>query len=95
MRPELEGGRREEAQVDKLVELFEADCYINRKPVLEGARTRGMLNIIHDAWIIKADFVFTEEKSVVHCGIWSSGDTSRSDQIVTRAQGKSGDSRVL
>lgn len=52
----------DEAQVDKLVELFEADCYIDRESVLEAARTRGMFNIIHDAWIIKADFVVRKDQ---------------------------------
>ena len=52
----------EEAQVDKFVELFEADCYIDRDSVLEAARARGMFNIIHEAWIIKADFVVRKDQ---------------------------------
>ena len=54
-----------------------------------------MFNIIHEAWINKADFVCTEEKSAVHSGRWSSGYTSLSDQIVTRARGNQENSRVL
>lgn len=52
----------EEAQVDEFVQLFEADCYIDRESVLEAARTRGMFNIIHEAWIIKADFVVRKDQ---------------------------------
>jgi hypothetical protein len=52
----------EEAQVDKFVELFEADCYIDRESVLEAAQTRGMFNIIHETWVIKADFVVRKDQ---------------------------------
>ena len=52
----------EEAQVDKLVGLFEADCYIDRESVLQAVRARGMFNIIHEAWIIKADFVVRKDQ---------------------------------
>ncbi len=52
----------DETQVDKFVHLFEADCYIDRESVLEAARTRGMFNIIHEAWIIKADFVVRKDE---------------------------------
>ena len=52
----------EEAQVDKFVELFKEDCYIDRESVLEAARARGMFNIIHEAWIIKADFVVRKDQ---------------------------------
>ena len=52
----------DEAQVDKFVELFEADCYIDRESVLEAARAPGMFNIIHEAWIIKADFVVRKDE---------------------------------
>ena len=51
-----------EAQVDQFVELFEADCYIDRESVLEAVRTRGMFNIIHEAWIVKADFVVRKDQ---------------------------------
>jgi hypothetical protein len=52
----------DEAQVGKFVQLFEADCYIDRQSVLEATRARGMFNIIHEAWIIKADFVVRKDE---------------------------------
>ena len=52
----------EQAQVDKFVELFKEDCYIDRESVLEAVRTRGMFNIIHEVWVIKADFVVRKDR---------------------------------
>jgi hypothetical protein len=52
----------EEAQVDEFIELFKADCYIDRDSVLQAVRARGMFNIIHEAWIIKADFVVRKDQ---------------------------------
>jgi len=51
-----------EAQADKFVELFEGDCYLDRASVLEAVRARGMFNIIHEAWVIKADFVVRKDQ---------------------------------
>jgi len=42
---------------ETLVRLFEADCYIDRDAVLEAIDNTGMFNVIHNKWIIKADFV--------------------------------------
>ena len=52
----------EEGQVDKFVELFKEDCYIDRESVLEAVRTRGMFNVIHEAWVVKADFVVRKDQ---------------------------------
>ena len=52
----------EEAQVDEFIDLFAGDCYIDRESVLEAVRARGMFNIIHEAWIIKADFVVRKDQ---------------------------------
>lgn len=43
--------------VDTLVSLFEADCYVDRDAVAEAIASAGMFNIIHNEWIIKADFI--------------------------------------
>ncbi len=51
-----------EAQVDQFVAIFETDCYLDRESVLEAVRTRGMFNIIHEAWIVKADFVVRKDQ---------------------------------
>ena len=52
----------EEGQVDKFVELFKEDCYIDRESVREAVRARGMFNIIHEVWVIKADFVVRKDR---------------------------------
>lgn len=52
----------EQGQVDKFVDLFKEDCYIDRESVLEAVRTRGMFNIIHEVWVIKADFVVRKDR---------------------------------
>jgi hypothetical protein len=52
----------EEGQVDKFVELFKEDCYIDHESVLEAVRARGMFNIIHELWVIKADFVVRKDR---------------------------------
>jgi len=52
----------EEAQVDQFVQLFEGDCYVDRESVLEAVRLRGMFNIIHQAWVLKADFVVRKDE---------------------------------
>ena len=51
-----------EAQVDTFLGLFEKDCYLDRESVLEAVRTRGMFNIIHEAWVVKADFVVRKDQ---------------------------------
>lgn len=45
------------AHVDTLVGLFEADCYIDRGTVAEAIDSLGMFSIVHNEWIIKADFI--------------------------------------
>lgn len=52
----------EEAQVDQFFQLFEGDCYVDRESVLEAVRLRGMFNIIHQAWVLKADFVVRKDE---------------------------------
>lgn len=47
--------------VDRLVRLFEPDCYIERSAVEEAIATRGMFNVIHHEWIIKGDFVIRKD----------------------------------
>ena len=47
--------------VDTLVRLFETDCYIDRTAVVEAIEGAGMFNIIHNEWIIKADFIVRKQ----------------------------------
>ena len=51
-----------ERQVDAFLELFEADCYVDRESVFEAVRSRGMFNVIHQAWVVKADFVVRKDQ---------------------------------
>lgn len=51
--------RRE--HVDTLVRLFEMDCYIAADAVLEATETHGMFNVIHNEWVIKADFIVRKD----------------------------------
>ena len=49
--------------VDTLVRLFDTDCYIDRDAVAEAIDSAGMFNIIHNEWIIKADFIVRKRGS--------------------------------
>jgi hypothetical protein len=49
--------------VDTIVSLFDADCYIDRAAVAEAIAEEGMFNIIHNEWIIKADFIVRKDDS--------------------------------
>jgi len=47
----------EPADVDRVVSLFESDCFIEPQAVRDAVERRSMFNIIHTEWVIKADFV--------------------------------------
>jgi hypothetical protein len=47
--------------VDTIVRLFEIDCYVSRDAVREATETQGTFNIIHNEWIIKADFIVRKD----------------------------------
>ncbi|HMA76569.1 MAG TPA: nucleotidyl transferase AbiEii/AbiGii toxin family protein [Candidatus Krumholzibacteriaceae bacterium] len=42
---------------ETMVELFETDCYVDEQEVRDAITSRTMFNIIHNEWIIKADFI--------------------------------------
>ncbi len=50
-----------ERDTDPIVRLFEKDCYIDRDAVFEAIANRSMFNIIHNEWIIKADFIVRKD----------------------------------
>lgn len=52
----------EPADVDKIVNLFSKDCYIDRDSVRQAVDTHSMFNIIHNEWIIKADFIIRKNE---------------------------------
>lgn len=47
--------------VDTIVRLFETDCYVSRDAVRQAIETQGMFNVIHNEWIIKADFIVCKD----------------------------------
>ena len=51
-----------EWQANAFLELFESDCYVDRESVLEAVRSRGMFNVIHQTWVVKADFVVRKDQ---------------------------------
>ncbi len=47
--------------VDTIVRLFETHCYVSRDAVRQAIETQGMFNVIHNEWIIKADFIVCKD----------------------------------
>ena len=45
----------------RVTELFRKDCYIDESSVREAIKGRTSFNIIHNEWIIKADFIVRKE----------------------------------
>ncbi len=41
----------------KIARLFEADCYVNEDSIRSAVIRRSMFNIIHNEWMVKADFI--------------------------------------
>jgi len=48
--------------VDKIIKLFSGDCYIDRDNVKQAVDNCTMFNIIHNEWIIKADFIIRKDE---------------------------------
>ena len=42
--------------------LFAADCYVDVESIREAATTQSTFNIIHNEWIIKADFIVRKDE---------------------------------
>ena len=45
----------------RITALFKADCHVDVESVKDAAIRRSMFNIIHNEWIIKADFIVRGE----------------------------------
>jgi hypothetical protein len=45
----------------RMVGLFSGDCYIEESAVVEAIREHRSFNIIHNEWIIKADFIVRKD----------------------------------
>lgn len=50
-----------ECDVDRLVGIFQEEFYIDRAMVQGAVRAKGMFNIIHNAFVIKVDFVVRKD----------------------------------
>ena len=48
--------------VDKIVSLFSKDCYIDRDSVKQAVDAHTMFNIIHNEWVVKADFILRKDE---------------------------------
>ena len=49
-------------EVDKIVSLFSKDCYIDRDSVRQAVDAHSMFNIIHNKWVVKADFIIKKDE---------------------------------
>lgn len=47
----------------RIVELFSGDCYVDEEAVRYAISRRDMFNIIHNDWIVKADFVVRKDSA--------------------------------
>ncbi len=48
--------------VNKIVDIFSEDCYIDQDSVMQAVHTHGMFNIIHNDWMVKADFIIRKNE---------------------------------
>ena len=48
--------------VDKIVDLFSDDCYIDRDRVRQAVNDHSIFNIIHNEWVVKADFIIKKNE---------------------------------
>ena len=51
------------AEVATIVGLFEHDCFVDAESVGGAVSGQGMFNIIHNDWIVKADFVVRKDEA--------------------------------
>ena len=51
----------EQGDVARIMQLFVTDCYIDEQSVRTAIKDRAMFNIIHNEWIIKADFIVLKD----------------------------------
>lgn len=49
-----------ETHIDKFVELFAGDFYINKEMIKKEVRRQGMFNLIHTQFVVKIDFIVKE-----------------------------------
>jgi hypothetical protein len=49
--------------VDKIFNLFSEDCYIDLDSVTQAVDAETMFNIIHNEWVVKADFIIRKNEA--------------------------------
>jgi hypothetical protein len=49
------------ADAQRIWDLFQSDCYADLESIREAAAQRSQFNIIHNEWIIKADFIVRKD----------------------------------
>jgi len=47
---------------ERMAKLFEADCYVDAEVIRSAAIEQRAFNIIHQEWIIKADFILRKQE---------------------------------
>lgn len=50
------------ADIDKIASLFSEDCYLDHESVRQAVNKHGIFNIIHNDWLIKADFIIRKNE---------------------------------
>ncbi len=51
------------ADGDAIVDSFKGDCYIDANAAREAITSHGMFNVIHNKWLVKADFIVRKDGS--------------------------------
>ena len=51
------------ADAQRLVGLFAGDCVLDEDAVQDAVARRGMFNVIHTEWIVKADFIVRKDSA--------------------------------
>ena len=49
--------------IDRFVDLFEGDFYVNREMVTNEVSRQGMFNLIHNQYVIKIDFILKKSSA--------------------------------
>ncbi|MBF0408564.1 MAG: hypothetical protein HQM10_14540 [Candidatus Riflebacteria bacterium] len=48
--------------IGELTDLFSGDCYVDSESIRRAVANTGMFNIIHNKWILKADFIIRKNE---------------------------------
>ncbi len=84
------------SDAQRIAELFQADCYIDESHVREAIQSQRSFNIIHNEWIIKADFIVRKDSEYrrhefsrrrkISMGDWDLWVASPEDLLLTKLQ---------